>query len=102
MKALLTRGTKVQIIYRECAHTGGIEDNLNELKQQFDGQLGVLHDPHSSTNRILGDHYYFSWNLKVSTDGNSIEDEHLTIYTDQTNISEQTIEFEETWIRLAK
>jgi phosphatidylserine/phosphatidylglycerophosphate/cardiolipin synthase-like enzyme len=98
--ALLRRGASVRLIIREDGHNDHFIGPLRALKSRHGGLIKWTIDKSFHAKGMLAKDYFLSGSMNLTSNGISVNGEHLVLRTDPATIAEQSIQFETQWEEL--
>jgi len=99
LKALLTRGSEINLIIRDVPHNTQRDffRKIMEYKQEFPTLIKYHLDQTIHNKGIVGDDFIFTGSMNLTHYGITVNDESLSFATDTEQVEEWKISLEDTW-----
>jgi hypothetical protein len=97
IKSLVERGGKVFLVVRNVEHNRIFVEKLKALREKFPNSLKVAFGEDVHEKGILGRDFLLSGSMNLTFNGITINDEHLTLRTDRSEVEEWRLVLEQKW-----
>ena len=97
LRALLSRGVRVRLIIRADGHNLHFIATLKSLRARYGDLVRWTIERSFHAKGLLGADYFLSGSMNLTSNGISVNGEHLVLRTDPAVIAGQAIELESRW-----